>query len=305
MKQKDKKILCSLIRDHEDTVGSSRVTMMALEAFVASIRRVRCGMDEARALYIELSEALKNTEPKVIPLIHLIEEFEEEVRKAGGTTIEAVKERAIAILQVKHAKIAAKVDQAIEHGLACIDDGDTIIVHTLGHDVTNMLKRAREELQKNFKVIVLKQDLAKTRRLIKSLSTAGIDMEIVPEYGLIHYIEQSNKVFMEALSITEDMKVVCAVGSANILSLCHLNRLPIYLFANTLKFSHRPSSHQQIHRKVEAHTHDDVCYDLVTHSHDTVDLRLIDFFVSENGIMDKAAIARDLLKSGDAGPEGA
>ncbi|WP_319524836.1 hypothetical protein [uncultured Desulfosarcina sp.] len=300
MKPEDKNILCSLIRDHEDNVGSSRVTMMALKAFVASIHEVRCSMDEARGLYIELSEAIKNTEPKVIPLIHLIEEFEEEVRRAGGKTIDEVKQRAIAILQAKHAKIEAKVGQAIEHGLTCIDEGDTIIVHTLGHDVTNMLKRAREELKKNFKVIVLKQDLAKTRRLIKSLSAADIDMEIIPEYGLIHYIEQSNKAFMEALSITEDMKVVCAVGSANILSLCHLNRLPIYLFANTLKFSHRPSSHQQIHRKVQAHTHDDISYQFVTHSHDTVDLRLIDFFVSENGIMDKEAIARDLLKSGDA-----
>jgi translation initiation factor 2B subunit (eIF-2B alpha/beta/delta family) len=300
MKPEDKEILCSLIRDHEDTVGSSRVTMMALEAFVASIREVRCSMDEARELYMELSEAIKNTEPKVVPLIHLIEEFERDVRKAGGGTIEEVKERAIAILQAKHAKIEDKVNKAIQNGLTCIDEGDVIIVHTLGHDVTNMLKRAREELQKSFKVIVLKQDLAKTRRLIKSLSTVDIDMEIVPEYGLIHYIEQSNKVFMEALSITEDMKVVCAVGSANILSLCHLNRLPIYLFANTLKFSHRPSSHQQIHRKVRAHTHEDISYQLVTHSHDTVDLRLIDFFVSENGIKDKEAIARDLLKSGNA-----
>jgi translation initiation factor 2B subunit (eIF-2B alpha/beta/delta family) len=85
-------------------------------------------------------------------------------------------------------------------------------------------------------VIVLKQDLAKTRRLIKSLSAADIDMEIIPEYSLSHYIEQGSKVFMGALSITKDLKVVSAVGSANIVSLCHLNNLPIYLFANTLKF---------------------------------------------------------------------
>jgi len=303
MKPEDKKILCSLIRDHEDAMGSSRVTMMAINAFIESIRQVRCSVEEVRELYSELSLAIKNTEPKVIPLIHLIEEFENEVDGPISEDIDEIKERAIGILQAKHAKIETKVHQAIEHGLTCVDEGDTIIVHTLGHDVTNMLKRVREELNKNFKVIVLKQDLAKTRRLIKSLSAADIDMEIVPEYGLIHYIEQSNKVFMEALSITEDMKVVCAVGSANILSLCHLNRLPIYLFANTLKFSHRPSSHQQIHRKVVAHTHDDISYQLVTHSHDAVDLRLIDFFVSENGIQDKAAIARDLLKTGEAVPD--
>ena len=264
MKPEDKKILCSLIRDHEDTVGSSRVTMMAINAFIESIRQVRCGVEEVRELYSELSLAIKNTEPKVIPLIHLIEEFEKEVDGPISENIDEIKERAIRILQSKHDKIKAKVGKVIEQGLTCIDEGDVIIVHTISFDVTNMLKLAREVLHKNFKVIVLKQDLAKTRRLVKSLAEADIDMEIIPEYSLSHYIEQGNKVFMGALSITEDLKVVSAVGSANIVSLCHLNRLPIYLFANTLKFSHRPSSQQKIHRKVEAHTHGDVCYHLVT-----------------------------------------
>jgi translation initiation factor 2B subunit (eIF-2B alpha/beta/delta family) len=94
--------------------------------------------------------------------------------------------------------------KAIEHGLTCIEEGDVIILHTISYDVTNMLKLAREVLHKSFKVIVLKQDLAKIRRLIKSLSAADIDMEIIPEYSLSHYIEQGNKVFMGALSITED-----------------------------------------------------------------------------------------------------
>ncbi|WP_319522492.1 hypothetical protein [uncultured Desulfosarcina sp.] len=290
MKPEDKKILCSLIRDHEDTVGSSRVTMMAINAFIESIRQVRCSVEEVRELYSELSLAIKNTEPKVIPLIHLIEEFEKEVDGPISENIEEIKERAIRILQSKQDKIKSKVGKVIEQGLTCIDEGDTIIVHTISFDVTNMLKLAREVLHKNFKVIVLKQDLAKTRRLVKSLSEADIDMEIIPEYSLSHYIEQGNKVFMGALSITEDLKVVSAVGSANIVSLCHLNRLPIYLFANTLKFSHRPSSQQKIHRKVEAHTHGDVCYHLVTHSHDTVDLKHVDFLVTEQGIKDKTAI---------------
>ena len=39
MKAEDKDILCSLIRDHEDTVGGSRVTMMSLKAFIASIQQ--------------------------------------------------------------------------------------------------------------------------------------------------------------------------------------------------------------------------------------------------------------------------
>ncbi|WP_319406487.1 hypothetical protein [uncultured Desulfosarcina sp.] len=289
MKDEDKAILCSLIRDHEDTVGSSRVTMMALKAFIESIRQVRCRVEEVRELYSELSRAIKNTEPKVIPLIHLIEEFEREIGESPDASIDQIKAQAIRILEEKYQKIKTKTGRVIEHGLACINEGDVIIVHTISYDVTNMLKLAHEVLHKNFKVIVLKQDLAKTRRLIKSLSAAGIDMEIIPEYSLSHYIERGNKVFMGALSITDDMKVVSAVGSANIVSLCHLNRLPVYLFANTLKFSHRPWSQQRIHRKVESKTHGDVSFQLITHSHDAVDLKHVDFLVTEEGIKDKAA----------------
>jgi len=290
MKTEDKNILCSLIRDHEDTVGSSRVTMMAINAFIESIRQVRCNVEEVRELYVELSEAIKNTEPKVIPLIHLIEEFEKELSGPSDENLDEIKEKAICILEQKYKKIKTKVGKVIEHGLTCINEDDVIIVHTISYDVTNMLKLAREVLHKNFKVIVLRQDLTKTGRLVKSLSAAKIDMEIIPEYSLSHYIEQGNKVFMGALSITEDLKVVSAIGSANIVSLCHLNNLPIYLFANTLKFSHRPSSQQRIHRKVESKSHGDISYQLVTHSHDTVDLKHVDFLVTEDGIKDKTAI---------------
>ncbi len=298
MKTEDKQLLCSLIRDHEDTMGSSRVTMMAIKAFIESVKQVQCQAKNIRELFAELSLAIKGTEPKVIPLIHLIEEFEKELDGEESQTVDEIKAQAIRILMQKHHKIETKIGQVVEHGLTCINEGDVIIVHTISYDVTNMLKLARQVLHKNFKVIVLKQDLAKTRRLVKSLSAAGIDMEIIPEYSLVHYIDQGNKVFMGALSITEDMKVVSAVGSANVVSLCHLNQLPIYLFANTLKYSHSPSSQQHIHRKVESKTHGDLCFQLVTHSHDTVDLKHVDYLVTESGIENKDAILASMKAAG-------
>jgi translation initiation factor 2B subunit (eIF-2B alpha/beta/delta family) len=296
MNSEDKAILCSLIRDHEDTVGASRVTIMAINAFIESIRQVRCSVEELGVLHAELSEVIKNTEPKVIPLIHLLEEFENEIGASTEATIDEVKALAIRILEQKVEKIRTKIGKVVEYGLTCINDGDVIVAHTISYDVTNMLKLARQVLHKDFKMIVLKQDLAKTRRLIKSLAEADIEMEIVPEYSLSHYIERGNKFFMGALSITDDCKVVSAAGSANIVGLCHLNNLPVYVFANSLKFSHRPSAQQQIHRKVEAKNHGDVSFQLITHSHDTVDLKHVDFLVTENGIKDKAAVT-DFIKN--------
>ena len=120
--------MCSLIRDHEDTVGSSRVTMIAINAFIESIRQVRCSVEEVRDLYAELSEAIKQTEPSVIPLIHLLEEFEREIGESSDDSIEGIKARAIQILQEKYKKIETKIGKVIEHGLTCINEGDVIIV---------------------------------------------------------------------------------------------------------------------------------------------------------------------------------
>ena len=296
MNTKDKELLCSLIRDHEDSVGSSRVAMMAIKAFIESIKRLRCKADEMRAFCSELCDALKDTQPKIIPLIHLMEEFEREIRNAPESGTEEIKAYAIKILEEKHAKIKTKVGQVIGQGLDCIDEGDVFIIHTLSLDITNMLKLASEVFQKPFKVILLRQDPTKTGRLVKELSGAGIDMEVIPEYDLVHYIEQANKMLMGAVSITKDMKAVSAVGTANVVSLCHLNGLKVYLFANTLKFAHGLSSQQHIHRKVESKKDGGVCYQLTTHSHDMVDLHYVDFLMTENGLMNKHAIA-EMIKA--------
>ncbi len=296
MKNKDKKILCSLIRDHEDSLGSSRLTMLALKAFIESIKDVRCNIERVRKLYVELAVAIKNTEPKVIPLIHLIEEFEKEMGDEMGDEIDKLKQKAISILESKHEKIKSKIGKVIEHGLNCINEGDVIVVHTASYDLTNMLVIAKEVFQKNFKAIVLKQDFSKTKRLINKLSEAGVEMQVIPEYSLGHYMDQVNKIFIGSLSVTDDMKVVTAVGTANVVSLCHLNQLPVYMLSNTLKFSHRPSSKQKIHIKIEKRNHDNCSYQLVTHSHDMLDLKHVDYLITEHGIQDKSSM-KEYLKN--------
>jgi translation initiation factor eIF-2B subunit alpha len=80
------------------------------------------------------------------------------------------------------------------------------------------------------------------------------------------------------------MKFVAALGTANIISLCHLQQLSVYLFATTLKFSHQRSSEQKIHRKEELRRQENCDYVLITHSHDIVDMDLVDYIVTENGV---------------------
>ena len=287
MKEKDKEILYKLFRDHEDVRGSSRMAMLALRSFIESIKDVRCNASEIKELITELCDAIKHTEPRIVPLIHMIKAFETEMEGHYGEDLQKTKNEAIRILQEKHDLLRSKVEQVIEHGVNLVEDGDTIVVHTASSDVTNMLVRAKEVLKKNFKLIILKQDFVKTKLLVRTLSKAKIDLLVVPEYSLSHYIEKANKLFIGAVSITPDAKVVAAIGTANIVGLCHINKVPVYLFANSLKFSFHPSSSQRIHTKTVSTSQDDVKYMLTTHSHDIVDLKLVDHLVTEDGKIEK------------------
>ena len=287
MKEKDKEILYKLFRDHEDVRGSSRMAMLALRSFIESINDLRCNASEIKALITELCDAIKHTEPRIVPLIHMIKAFETEMEGHYGEDLQKTKNEAVRILQEKHDLLRSKVEQVIEHGVNLVEDGDTIVVHTASSDVTNMLVRAKEVLKKNFKLIILKQDFVKTKLLVRTLSKAKIDLLVVPEYSLSHYIEKANKLFIGAVSITPDAKVVAAIGTANIVGLCHINKVPVYLFANSLKFSFHPSSSQRIHTKTVSTSQDDVNYMLTTHSHDIVDLKLVDHLITEDGKIEK------------------
>jgi translation initiation factor 2B subunit (eIF-2B alpha/beta/delta family) len=290
--EKDREILFKLFRDHEDVLGSSRIAMLALQAFINSIQALRCDAADLKELFTELCEAIRHTEPRIVPLIHLIKPFEAEMQYSDD--LEKTKNEAIRILTAKLDLLKSKVGKVIEHGVGLINDGDTIIVHTASSDVTKLLAMAKEVFQKNFKVIILKQDFVKTKQLIKALSKAMIELQVVPEYSLSHYIEQANKLFIGAMSVTPDAKVVTAIGTSNIVGLCHLNKIPVYLFATSLKFSHHPSSHQKIHTKMVAKSQDDVNYTLTTHSHDIVDLKLVDYLITEDGKVGKRGMGNYL-----------
>lgn len=151
------------------------------------------------------------------------------------------------------------------------------------------------DMEKNINVIVLQQDLAKTKRMIGQLRQSDVPLQAVPEHSLSHYIGQADKMFCAALSVTADRKVVAPVGTANITSLCHFHKIPVYLFANTLKFAHGVADDQRIHRETVRQDKDAQAYELVTYSHDVVDLNMVDCLVTEDGIYAKDQIP-DYLK---------
>lgn len=295
MNEKSKQNLYELLRDISDFMGIARITVLALQSLIASIKELKCDRAEIGVLLTEFIDVIKESEPKIIPLIHLLEAFEDEIKKYVGpdnADLEEVKTQAVKILTDKIELFRNNARKVTEHGLEYIRDNDVIIVHSASSVVTDILVRAREVLDRNFRVIVLEHNIKRTRQLIQALEKAGIAYEVVPAYNLDHYIEQATKMFVGALTVTSDRKIVAPAGSAGTISLCHVNNVTVHLFANTLHFSHRKSMDQRIYRSRKDMHAAGLKYSLSTHSHCLVDLDLIDHVITESGEMNKIAYSR-------------
>ena len=174
-------------------------------------------------------------------------------------------------------------DEVVLVGRQYVQDNDVVITHSASTVVERILVDAKKDLNRKFSVIILKQDFLRTKQMISWLTEAGIDHIIVPEYSLSLQLEKATKIFIGAVSITHDKQAVAVVGTANVVSFCHINHIPVYLFVKSLKFSHQSYTHQHIYLKEIDMLQDGCVYHLTTHSHDLIDLKLVDHLITENG----------------------
>lgn len=291
MKQEDRQNLYKLFRDHGDVLGTHGTALVALESFIRSIQDLKCPVDKLEQLVAELNQSIKNTEPQITPLVHLIEDFENDMAGQFSTDLKATKAKIIALLNAKIDRLKDIGAQMTASGLKCIDRYDVIIVYSTSASIRDTLVKAHK-IGKPFEVLILKQDFTKTRKLIWTASDEHIDHEVIPEYNLSNFITKANKFFLGSISITPDNKAICPLGSTEVVSLCHLNKIPIYLFANSLKFSHKASYDHKIHEKTESRLDGQTSYAMTTHSHCLVDLAHVDFIVQEDGVLPREAFCK-------------
>lgn len=81
MNTKNKQTMYKLLRDLGNVQGIATMTILTLNSFIKSIRQLKCAKKETIPLYFELSTALKNSQPNIIQLMHLLEQFENEMQE--------------------------------------------------------------------------------------------------------------------------------------------------------------------------------------------------------------------------------
>jgi translation initiation factor eIF-2B subunit alpha len=101
MKNEDRQNLFKLFRDHGDVLGAHGTALVSLEAFIRSIQDLKCPADKLEPLVTELIQSIKNAEPQITPLVHLIEDFEAEMTGQFSDDVKATKAKITAVLNAK------------------------------------------------------------------------------------------------------------------------------------------------------------------------------------------------------------
>lgn len=285
MKKQSKENMYRLLRELVDVLGISRITTMALESFIESIRQVKNKREEIDKLYFELADAIKHSEPNIIPLMHLLEQFENEMEEKlkPDMSLEEVGHIAIESLQEKIDQFEQKVQMVTSHGLKCIENGDVIIVQSASTAVLDTLIQAKTDQKKQFSVIILDYNPARTNQTIQVLTKYDIEHIIVADHNLSHHLGSANKMFVGAMTITADRQIVAPTGTAGTVSMCHYNDIKLYLLANTLHYSHRTADDQSIYKGIENGHTKNIDFSILTYSNDLVSLDLFDHVITENG----------------------
>ncbi len=274
-----------LIRDLSEVQGTARITEMCLKAFIESIRLLKCKRDQMVALYRDLARAIRSSQPAIIPLIRLLEYFESDMEREikPEMDVDEVKKVSIRSLEERISQFRRNTTRVTENGLAYVKNRDVIIVHSPSTVVNNILVQARKELKREFKVIVLDLLTERTRQTVQALQDAGVEYIVTPAHNLSHHVDNANKMFLGAMTITKDRKIVAPVGMAGSVSMCRHHGVEVHLFANTLNWSTRTSAEQNIFQAEEAAQIGSTDFSMTTHSHSLVSLDLIDHIVTEIG----------------------
>ena len=293
MSNNDQLVLDALFRDIVKFYSSSQTSIITLNAITAAITELECPTEDFKMELTTVCDIIKNSRPRMFPIDNLIILLEKELQEKdyfSDKDIDARKTAVTKIIESLEERLNNDMNELANQGVQHIEDGDHIILHSVEEGAELLLPEAKR-MGKNFEVLILRQDLVKTKQVINILDTAGIKYTVVPEWDLIHFFDKVNKLFIGAYALTVDGKFVSDSGTSNIVSECHIHKLPVYLFAPTLEITNTFSRDQNIYLKDESVSESGSDYNLISHSSDIVSLDLVDHIITEHGAIDKSKLA--------------
>ena len=270
-----------LFRDLSRVYSTSATSMIGLASIKTAIEELVCNDNDLATEIRKLSDAVKNTQPRMFPLDNLMLILDKEIQTLNDEK-QLSKGSIDKILNTFRIRMKSDLDALVDHGVGWIKNDDFIVIHSIEENIEHLIPEAKKR-GVNFKILVLKQDIITTGKILNILNNNQIKYEVIPEYDLVHYFDKITKLIIGTQALTNDNYLICDPGTSNIVSECHIHKVPICLFLKSLKFSHHPASDQNIRKNSYKDEYDGVEYNYSIHSNDVIKLDLIDHIITEKG----------------------
>ena len=235
-----------LFRDLIRIFSSSATSLIGLNSIQTAIEELVCEDNNLGSEIIKLSDAVKNTQPRMFPLDNLMLILDQKIQSLSDDN-QLTKKSVTEILETFKIRMESDLEELVEEGLKWIIDGDCIVIHSIEENIEHLIPEAKKR-GVDFNILVLKQDIVTTGKILKILTDNQIEFEVIPEYDLVHYFDKITKIFIGAQALTNDNYLICDPGTSNIVSECHIHNIPIILLLKSLKFSHYPVEDQNIRK---------------------------------------------------------
>jgi len=283
-----------LFRDLSRVYSTSATSIIGLDSIKAAIEELVCNDSDLATEIRKLSDAIKNTQPRMFPLDNLILILDKKIQTLNDEK-QLTKGSIDKILNTFRIRMKSDLDALVESGAGWIKDDDFIVIHSIEENIEHLIPEAKKR-GVNFKILVLKQDIVTTGKILNILNNNQIKYEVIPEYDLVHYFDKITKLFIGTQALTNDNYLICDPGTSNVVSECHIHNIPIVLFLKTLKLSHYPVADQNIRKNSFQDEHDGVEYSFSIHSNDIIKLELMSHIITEKGEITKDQIPTILNK---------
>ena len=277
-----------LFRDLSRVYSTSATSMIGLASIKTAIEELVCNDNDLATEIRKLSDAVKNTQPRMFPLDNLMLILDKEIQTLNDEK-QLSKGSIDKILNTFRIRMKSDLDALVDHGVGWIKNDDFIVIHSIEENIEHLIPEAKKR-GINFKILVLKQDIVTTGKILNILNNNQIKYEVIPEYDLIHYFDKITKLFIGTQALTNDNYLICDPGTSNVVSECHIHNIPIILFLKTLKLSHHPVTDQNIRKNSFQDEHDGVEYSFSIHSNDIIKLELMSHIITEKGEITKDQI---------------
>mgnify|MGYP000028717106 CR=1 FL=1 len=185
---KDQKTIDKLFRDLIKVYSSSATSMIGLDSIQTAIEELRCTDINLGSEIMKLSDVVKNTQPRMFPLDNLMLILDKKIKPLIESK-QLTKDFVFTILDTFRSRLESDLEALVKSGVEWIQDGDFIVIHSIEENIEHLIPEAKKK-GVNFKILVLKQDIVTTGKILKILNNNQIEYEVIPEYDLIHYFDK-------------------------------------------------------------------------------------------------------------------